>query len=475
MRAIRFGTDGWRGLIAEDLTYANVRRVAAALAISLEGRGVAQKGVAVGYDRRFLSPQFAAEAAAVLADRGVPVRLAPAPLPTPVLSWAVTRGGHAAGLMVTASHNPPEWNGIKIKEAYGGPSTADTNAELEAILAGEASEGEAIARGDLAALRKRGLVTPLDVWDDYVAGLKRLIDFDAVGKAGFAVYDAMHGTGAGWTDQLLRSSGLKVRALRTAYNPGFGGVSPEPTPDRLGKLHSEVVRLRARLGLANDGDADRIAAVDENGRFFSPQRILAVFAKYLSEVKGHKGDVAKTVSATSMLDLMAEKYGYKIIDTPIGFRHAGALMAQRPILIGGEESGAVGIGAHLPERDGVANALLLAEIVGRTGLGLRAYAQTIFDEIGYFTYARTDLRPNAEEMKLARARLAALTPPASLCGHRIVSVSTLDGLKFNLDDHSWLLVRASGTEPILRVYAEARSDTEVKALLAEGKRLAGLT
>lgn len=469
---IRFGTDGWRGVMGGEFTAANVRRVALALALKLEREGSAGKGVAVGYDRRLDSGRFAAEFAGVLAVRGIPVLLPADYLPTPVLSFAVASRGLAAGVMVTASHNPPEYNGIKLKENYGGPSTAETNAAIEALLASEAVDGDAIPALTLKDGEKRGVVGPLDCRAAYEMKLRRLVDFEKAGRAGTVAFDAMHGCGAGWTDDFLSSCGCTVRPLRTEYDPGFGGFGPEPVEERLGGLMAAVSGGGARLGLANDGDADRIAAIDERGRFFSPQRILAVFTRYLWEAKGHKGAIAKTVSATALLDLMARKYGCEVFETPIGFRHTARLMTEREILIGGEESGAVGIGAHLPERDGVANALLLAEICGATGRGLREYAQEIFDEFGYFTYKRRDLRPGQEEIAAARKLTADLDAPSSLCGLAVEKTVRTDGLKFVRSDSSWLLIRPSGTEPLLRIYAEARSEAEVGELLEEGTRLA---
>jgi phosphomannomutase len=301
------------------------------------------------------------------------------------------------------------------------------------------------------------------------------VDFGALRRAGLVVaVDCMHGSGTPWLRRLLEEAGCRVVELHAEANPGFRGVAPEPIEASLPELMETVKAQGCRLGLANDGDADRIGAVDERGRYFSPHRIFAAFLRYLRETKGLRGDVAKTVSATSMIDLLASRYGFDVALTPIGFKNIGEVMLERDILIGGEESGGIGISAHLPERDGLLNALLLAEIVAVTGLGLREYIQQVFDEVGYFTYDRIDLHLDAEAIQAVRRRTAALDGITSLAGRPVRECLTLDGTKFLRDDCSWLLIRPSGTEPVLRIYAEARSRPEVEELLTEGKRLAGV-
>lgn len=471
---IRFGTDGWRGVMARDFTFANVRRVAAAIGAYLEGQGSAARGVAVCWDRRLLSDQFAAETAGVLAARGIPVRLARRPEPTPLLSWAVRHQGLAGGIGVTASHNPPEWNGLKFKEPFGGAARESVSREVEKRLeqVPPGAEIPCLSLGDAGA---RGLVSDLDAWEGYRKALARLVDFEVLRRARPTVaVDAMHGCGAPGLRRLLEEAGCRVVELRGEWNPGFGGASPEPVEANLPGLVAAVRARGCSLGLANDGDADRIAAVDERGRYFSPQRILAVLLRYLREVKGLPGGVVKAVSATSLVDLLAARYGLDVTLTPIGFKHIGEAMLGRPVLIGGEESGGIGIPAHLPERDGLLNALLLAEIVARTGRGLRAYLQEIFDQVGYFTYDRLDLPLEPKAAEAVRERVAGLDDPASLSGTRVLQVLRLDGTRFLRDDSSWLLIRPSGTEPLLRIYAEARSKAEVRELIAEGRRMAGV-
>jgi len=473
--AIRFGTDGWRGVMGRDFTAEAVRRAAAALAYHLEAEGTAGRGCAVAYDRRRDSEKFAAEAAGVLAARGIPVRLASEPYPTPLLSFAVREGGLAAGVMITASHNPPEWNGFKLKGPHGGPAGEAMTAAVEENAA-RAWEGPPPPPPDVPGLKAEGKIASLDPWPGYAAALGRVVDFELLRRAKLRVAaDLMHGSGSPWLERAFAAAGVEVAALRPEADPDFGGVPPEPTPDRLPALLSLVSGGGFSLGVATDGDGDRIAAVDERGRYFSPQRILALFAWYLWKKKGHRGEVAKAVSATSMLDLLGERYGFAVHTVPVGFKHVSRLMGERHIFIGGEESGAIGLGAHLPERDGIMNALLLAEIVAATGKGPRAALEAVFAEVGHFAYERQDLRLDPVRMEAARARAESLSTPATLAGRPVVAELRVDGVKWICSDHSWLLLRLSGTEPLLRIYAEGRDREGARALLAEGRKLLGLT
>ncbi len=466
---IRFGTDGWRGVIARDFTFDNVRRVAAAVAGFLEETGRAGQGVAVGFDRRFPSREFAAEAAGVLAARGIRVGVAAEAVPTPVVSWAVRRLGLGGGVVITASHNPPEWNGVKFKEHLGCAARAATSARLEELLA---RVPETVACLGPAEARRRGLWAALDVWDEYRRALWEFVDRDRIRRAGLAVgVDAMHGCAAPWLLRLLDEAGCRVEALRVDDNPGFGGVPPEPLEEHLAGLAARVREAGLALGIANDGDADRIGAVDERGRYFSTQRIFAVILHHLLETKGLRGRVVRSASGTVMADLMARRRGLEVVETPIGFKFIGEVLLEPGTLIGGEESGGIGIPAFGPERDGLLNALLLVEIVAGRGHGIRGALDEVFRNTGYFAYRRVDLPLAPGRAPAVRARLEGLADPASLAGRRVVRVSRTDGLRFERDDDSWLLVRPSGTEPKLRLYAEARSREDVAALLEAGRCL----
>lgn len=471
---IRFGTDGWRGVISRDFTFDNLRRVAAAIAAYLEAEGLAGRGVAVGYDRRFLSRQYAAEAAGVLAARGIRVLLAGQAVPTPVVSWAVRRLGLGGGVVITASHNPPEWNGVKFKEALGCSARADVSDRIEGLL-GRVPEGRAVPCLALDAARARGLVEPLEVWDAYRQALWGFVDREAIRRAGLRVaLDAMHGCASPWLGMLLEDAGARVVELHGDENPGFGGVPPEPLEEHLGDLMATVAREGCALGVANDGDADRIGAVDERGRYFSTQRIFGVILHHLLVTKGLAGRVVRSVSGTVMADLLARPRGLQVAVTPIGFKHIGETLLEPGTLIGGEESGGIGIPAFGPERDGLLNALLLAEIVALSGGGVRRYLDRVFEETGYLTYRRMDLPLPEDRTAEVRERIARLPDPAEVAGRPVSRVVRIDGVRFERDDDSWLLVRASGTEPKLRLYAEARSRDDREALLQEGRRMLGL-
>ncbi len=470
---ICFGTDGWRGVISRDFTFDNLRRMMAAIASFLEAAGLAARGVAVGYDRRFLSAEYAAEAAGVLAARGIRVLLADRPVPTPVVSWAVRHLGLGGGVVITASHNPPEWNGVKFKEPEGCAARQTTSRRIEGFLE-EVPEGRAVPCLGPDEARRRGLLAPLDVWDAYRRAVWGFVDREHLRRHRPRVaVDAMHGCAWPWLGELLDEARCTVTALRTDHNPGFGGIPPEPLEEHLGSLMDAVARGGALVGLANDGDADRIGAVDERGRYFSAQRIFAVLLHHLLEDRGMAGRVVRSVSGTAMADLLSARRGLELVVTPIGFKHIGEAVAEPGTLIGGEESGGIAIPAFLPERDGLLNALLLVSLAVRAG-GLRRYLDRVFAVTGPFTYQRVDVPLEPAARPAVVERIAELPSPPTLAGRRVVRAVRIDGLRLERDDGSWLLLRASGTEPKLRFYAEGRSPGDVDALLAEGRRMAGV-
>jgi len=470
---IRFGTDGWRGVISRDFTFDNLRRMADAVAAFLEESGLAARGVAVGYDRRFLSAEYAAEAAGVLAARGIRVLLADRPVPTPLVSWAVRHLGLGGGLVITASHNPPEWSGVKFKEPQGCAARERTSRRIEALLE-RAPEGRAVPCLGPGEARRRGLLERLDVWDPYREALWGFVDREHLRRRRPRVaVDAMHGCAWPWLGELLDEAGCRVTALRTEHNPGFGGIPPEPLEEHLGGLMEAVAREGALVGLANDGDADRIGAVDERGRYFSTQRIFAVLLHHLLEDRDMAGRVVRSVSGTAMADLLCARRGLELVVTPIGFKHIGEAVAEPGTLIGGEESGGIAIPAFLPERDGLLNALLLVALAVQAG-GLRRDLDRVFAVTGPFTYRRVDVPLDPADRPAVVERIARLTAPSALSGRPVVRAVRIDGLRLERDDGSWLLVRASGTEPKLRFYAEGRSPGDVDSLLAEGRRMVGV-
>ncbi|PLX41900.1 MAG: phosphoesterase [Deltaproteobacteria bacterium] len=476
MKPITFGTEGWRGEVARDFTFEGVRRVTAALADFLNEEGSAQKGVAISFDRRFLAEEFAKESARVLAARGIKVHLSRSYLPTPVLSWSVREYGLASGVMITASHNPPEWNGFKIKGPHGGPEYPERVKAIEELLNERYQEGASIPVIGFEEARESGLILDLNPRKEYLEWVSGLIDFEMIRQSAPRIaVDSMHGCSAGWTADILRSWGCTVSEINASSDPLFGGTPPEPKSGNLTELMALVKESDFILGIASDGDGDRLAAVDEKGNFFSPQRIMALFAKYLKEERGMDGGVVKAVSATVLLDLLAKAGGYKVITTPIGFKNMSPHMTPGAgIFMAGEESGAIGVTEHLPERDGIFNALLLTEIVSKYGMGPRGAIESIFKELGHFTFDRLDTRFDRSLMESISERVKNLPSPVELCGLPVTRVERMDGVKIFRDDNSWLMVRVSGTEPLLRLYAEGRSEEDVERLLQEGKKLAGI-
>lgn len=467
---IKFGTDGWRGVIARDFTFDNLSVVAQAAMDYLNREGLGDKGLVIGYDRRFLSRDFARRVAEIAAGNGIRVRLTDDYVPTPALSWAVRESESGAGVMITASHNPPEYNGFKVKEAFGGSARPATTRMLEEIVAFNQANDRRVVSRPFDEAERSGLIVQFDPCEDYFHQLSRYVDLDMIAKAGIpAVVDPMYGAGSGFFPRLLKN----IHEIHNTENPNFGGRPPEPTGENLSELATLVKSGKYRMGLALDGDADRIGAVDENGEFFSSHCIFTVILRHLIEHKRLLGGVVKTVSTTRMIDLLAEKYNLPLFETPIGFKHICELMLEKDILMGGEESGGLGVKGHIPERDGILLGLLLLESVAVSGKGLRQQLDETMDEIGRFYYRRIDRRiEDAEKVQLVN-RLNS-QPPAEIDGRVVASVNFSDGFKFIFENGDWLLIRPSGTEPVLRLYSEAGTLEQVDRLLRAGGVIAGI-
>ncbi len=467
---IKFGTDGWRGVIARDFTFDNVSLVAQATMEYLQREGLASRGLVVGYDRRFLSREFAERVVEIAAGNGITCWLTDSYAPTPAVSWGVHELKAGGGVMITASHNPPIYNGFKIKEQYGGSARPSTTKELEEMVAAIQASGREVLAIPLVEGRAKGLVKDFDARTSYFRQLSRYVDLDLIRRANIpVVVDPMYGAGTGFIPELLPGT-AEIHALE---NPGFGGQPPEPTEEHLTDLAILVKSGQYRVGLALDGDADRIGAVDETGEFFSSHRIFTVLLRHLYERKGLTGGVVKTVSTTRMIDLLSAKFGLPLFETPIGFKHICELMLDHDILMGGEESGGLGVKGHIPERDGILMGLLLLEAMAMTGKGLRQLLMETMDEIGHFYYRRLDLPidNSAKETLIARLRAGGL---ATIAGRPVVEENFKDGFKFIFDDGSWLLIRPSGTEPVLRLYSEAGEPALVEELLHAGREIAGI-
>ena len=456
--AIEFGTDGWRGIIADDFTFENVAKVALAAARFFKRQPNLRNGVVVGYDARFLSKEFAETTAQVLGSAGIRVCLAPGIVSTPMVSLGVKKLKAAGGVVITASHNPAKYNGFKVKGYFGGPAYPEMIADVERKLAKVKSVRRKLS---LEELLDRKIVRYDDLASLYIEDIKGKIDIDLIRSAGFRiVFDAMHGAGQGVMQRIL--PGLTL--LHNDFNPSFGGVNPEPIANYLTELTNTVREGTYDLGIATDGDADRLGAVDEKGEFIDFHRVFGIILKYLVEVKGLRGEVAKSFSVSDMIDKMCAKYGLALHTTPVGFKYLCRLMTERDILIASEESGGLGIRGHIPERDGIFVGLLMAEIMAARKKKLSELTQELFDEYGQRSYDRIDAHVTPKEKQAIIKRFSGR--PKTIGSLVVRDVQTIDGFKF-LFDEGWLLVRASGTEPLIRFYAEARTPDEVKALLAD--------
>jgi phosphomannomutase len=458
---IKFGTDGWRGIIADDFTFDNVRRVAGAIASYVLKYEDAHHGVIIGYDTRFASQRVAQVAAEVIAAAGVPVKLANDYTPTPAVSYAVKDKGAAGGVTITSSHNPWNWNGVKFKGKFGGSATPGIMKRIEEEL-----HAGAMPQGVNAAIEQTDLKTA------YIAAVCRFADMDLIGKTKFKfAIDSMYGSGRGVLAGIFQGRGVPFIAIRQEVNPLFPGINPEPIEPNLALLQQTVVREHCDAGLATDGDADRIGAVAEDGSFVDSHKIFCVLLRWLLERKKWPGDVVRAFNTTRMLDRIAAKYGRKLYETPIGFKYIADLMMEHDILIGGEESGGIGYSRFLPERDGVLNCLLLANVMAEEGKPLGQLVADLQREFGPHYYGRRDLHI-PEQIKQNAIQRARDESTQSLGRYRVVKKENLDGIKFFLDAptdgngaEAWILFRASGTEPLLRAYAEAASPELVNEIL----------
>jgi alpha-D-glucose phosphate-specific phosphoglucomutase len=458
---IKFGTDGWRGLIADDFTFDNVRRVAGAIASYVLKYEDAARGVFIGYDTRFLSQRVAQVAAEVIAAAGVPVKLSDDYTSTPAVSYSVKDKSAAGGVMITSSHNPWNWNGVKFKGKFGGSATPAIMKRIEEEL-----NAGAMPQGAKAAIEESDLKTP------YIAAVCRFADMGLIGETKFKfAIDSMYGSGRGVLAGIFQERGVSFVAIRQEVNPLFPGINPEPIVPHVALLQETVVKEKCDAGLATDGDADRIGAVAEDGSFVDSHKIFCVLLHWLLTRKKWPGDVVRAFNTTRMLDRIAAKYGRKLYETPIGFKYTADLMMEHDILIGGEESGGIGYSRFLPERDGILNSLLLANVMAEEGKPLGQLVADLQREFGPHYYGRRDLHI-PEEMKQGAIRRAQAESTQSLGHYRVLTKENLDGIKFFLDApthgngaEAWVLFRASGTEPLLRVYAEAASPELVEEIL----------
>ena len=479
---IHFGTDGWRAVISDSFTFNNLRMVTQAISDAIasgswgtdfDGSEVDPKRMVVGFDTRFMSDRFAADVARVLAANGFTVHLAAADAPTPAISYAVYNLHATGGVMITASHNPPRYNGVKLKSAYGGSALTEQCREVEIFL----NDNESKARGpnlmefeQAQAEKKIIRFNPIPAYNEH---LRKLIDFDIIANnPPRMVIDSMFGSGRGVMRGILQGTGCEIAEIRGEMNPGFGGIHPEPIGRYLGALAGAIGSGLGGFGLATDGDADRIGAMDERGNFVDPHKIMALALRYLVEKRGWTGSVVRTVSTTRMIDRLAARYNLALHETPVGFNHIADYMMKEDVLIGGEESGGISFKGHIPEGDGVLMGLLIVEMVASYGVSLSELVDDLIHEVGPAFYERTDLRLKRPVSKSVMTQKLVNEPPTQIGGETVAQISTTDGVKYIMADDSWLLIRPSGTEPVLRVYAEGRTPEMVRALLGFGEQVA---
>ncbi len=480
---IHFGTDGWRAVISDTFTFHNLRNVTQAIADAVASDSwtngyttstkVDPHKMVIGFDTRFLSDRYASDVARVLAANGYTVFLAQSDAPTPAISYAVHNLGAIAGVMITASHNAPRYNGVKLKAHYGGSATQEQCRKVEIYL----NDNEERARGpnlmDFDQARQSGLIQRFNPIPAYGEHLRGLIDYDTIAEnPQRVVVDSMYGSGRGVIKGFLQGSGCEVQEIRGEMNPGFGGIHPEPIRKHLGALAGAISTNMGNFGLATDGDADRIGAMDEEGHFIDPHKIMALALKHLVEKRGWKGPVVRTVSTTRMVDRLAAQYGLPVYETPVGFNHIAEYMLKENILIGGEESGGMSIQGHIPEGDGILMGLLLIEIIASANSSLTDLIEGMLKEVGPSFYHRVDLRLNRPISKEQMITKLLEKAPSKIGKVKVNEIRSIDGIKYIMKDDSWLLIRPSGTEPVLRVYAEGRSGEIMDDLIEFGESIA---
>ena len=470
---IKFGTDGWRAVIDDDFTFANVRFCAQGAADYLKQKGFAGRGVYIGYDHRFASEDFAAAAAEVIAANGIKVYLSPKAIPTPFVSFGVISKQTGGGIAITASHNPAKWNGFKFREETGASVSSETALEVEKHI-DYAFNAHKVNTIPLAQALKEKSVEYFDLTPDYFASINRLIDLNRLQNTGLKItVDSMYGVGAGYFKTLLSGGTTQVTEINSERNPSFPGINPEPIAVNLQKLLSLVTLQKASVGLATDGDADRIGIIDEKGQFLTQLQVFALLCLYLLEVRGERGALVKTITSTSMLDRLGELYKVPVYETPVGFKYVAPVMIAKNALIGGEESGGYGFRGHIPERDAIPAGLYFLDFMVKTGKTPSQLLSYLYSKVGEHYYDRIDLH-FPEEKRLAIIKRVRDGAPKSIENVKVARLDTQDGFRFILADNSWLLIRFSGTEPILRIYAETDDTERVKRMLQFGRELAGV-
>ena len=470
---IKFGTDGWRGIIAEDFTFDNVRICAQAVADYLKQDRLEKRGLVIGYDTRFASEDFAAAAAEVMAGNDIKVHLCLRPAPTPVVSFAVPATKSAGAVVITASHNPGSWNGFKYKSKDGASAPEEITSRIEENIASLARREVSVKRHALDKALKKGVVDYVDPSPAYFEHLGRFVDMERLRRQKLnIIVDPMYGAGIGYFKTILQGDNLKVTEINAERNPSFPQIQPEPIARNLTKLSRLVVRRKADVGLATDGDADRIGIVDERGQFLTQHQVFALLCLYLLEVRGERGAMVRTLTSTMMLSRLGKLFDVPVYETPVGFKYVAPLMMKKKAIIGGEESGGYGFRGHVPERDAILAGLYFLDFMAKTKKTPSQLVDYLYSKVGPHYYDRTDFHISMAKRQAIVHRLNS-SPPATLAAAKVTQIDATDGFRFFLGDESWLLIRFSGTEPLVRIYAEAESLQRARKLLDEGRKLIG--
>ena len=461
---IKFGTSGWRGIIGEDFTFENVRVATQGVTNYLKKSGQKGSGVIVAYDTRFLSEKFASEAARILAFNDIHAFLCNRDVPTPCVSYETVRRKAMGAINFTASHNPPEYNGLKFSTSNGAPALPEITKAIEEEIHTVQSKKER-----LDVYEKSELIETIDPKDRYLAELRNKVDVDVIRKSGLRIaIDSLYGTSRDYLDYFLLEAGVEVKIIHNYRDPYFGGFSPECSEKNLGELRKMVTDEKYDIGLSTDGDADRFGIIDDRNRFVSPNIVLALLAVYLKRYRNIPGGLARSVATTHLIDSIAHKLDVPLYETPVGFKYIGELILEDKIALGGEESAGMSMHRHLPEKDGILACLLVAEMVARTGKKLNQLVEEMYEEFGYYYSKRVDMKLTPQLKETLATKLA--NAPQQLDGLTVKDVNTTDGVKLIFDNQTWILFRLSGTEPVARVYAEACSPKDLKHLIDAGRK-----
>jgi len=471
---IKFGTDGWRAVTAEDYTFDNVRICSQAVSEYMKDRNIEANGLIIGYDTRFASDRFAVAAAEVAAANGIPVMLCDRHAPTPVISYNVLNRECGAGIIITASHNSKEWNGFKFRPGYGGSASPEIVKDLEGYISRLEEDGKASSVAAPEAV-KNGLIEMINPQATYMNHIAGMVGLKEIREAGLNVaVDSMHGAGSGYLASLLEGGSTRVFEIRSNVNPSFPNMKqPEPIDSNLTPLKSAMDEVNADIGIATDGDADRLGVLDENGHYISTLHVFSLICQHLIEGLGMKGTLVKSITMTSMIDKIGEAHGLPVLTTPVGFKHLGPVMIEEGAVAAGEESGGYAFRGHIPERDGILSALMLLDMMVKTGKNPGELIIDLEGKVGPHFYDRLDLEYPASERDHIMGKVEAASP-RHLANILVSEIDDRDGLRYILQDGSWALIRLSGTEPVLRIYAEAVSPEIVALLIEECKKIAGL-